>query len=696
MNESAAATGENRLATETSPYLLQHKDNPVHWHPWDETALTLARETDKPILLSVGYAACHWCHVMAHECFENSDIADLMNREFINIKVDREERPDIDAIYQSALALLGEHGGWPLTMFLTPDAEPFWGGTYFPPTPRFGRPGFPQVLQGIAGVYRAEPEKVAQNVGALKSALTKLSTNNSGTPLSLESITNIAEQIVRQFDPFEGGMGTAPKFPQPSILKLLWRAWKRTGSEPFRQAVELTLTKMCQGGIYDHLGGGFARYSVDNHWLVPHFEKMLYDNAQLIQCLTWAWQDTGNPLYDVRVRETVNWVLREMIADADDAGTPAKAFAATLDADSEGEEGKFYVWSEAEIDRLLGAEASSFKETYDVTAAGNWEGRTILNRSRSGGLKDEECERNLALSREKLLAARAERVRPGWDDKVLADWNGLMIAALAEAARVFRQPDWLGAAETAFDFVARECTNQGRLRHSWRRGRLRHPATLDDYANMAEAAIALYEATAKKTYLAGAEAWIEVLDHHYWDQEQGGYFFTADDTTGLLVRSKSIQDNATPSGNATLIGVLAKLFFLTGKEPFRQRAEALVESFSGEAARNAFPLATFLAQSEFLMEPLQVVIVGEPGQPETNALLFSVYEHCLPNRVLMVISPDESLPEGHPAQGRGQIDGKVTVYICRGMSCSLPITEPESLAAFLTTPPAPLIAEGVT
>jgi uncharacterized protein YyaL (SSP411 family) len=407
MSDASAPTQQNRLSEETSPYLLQHKDNPVHWQPWSEDTLALADRLQKPILLSVGYAACHWCHVMAHECFEDPEIADLMNRLFVSIKVDREERPDIDGIYQSALALLGEHGGWPLTMFLTPAGEPFWGGTYFPPAPRFGRPGFPQVLQGVADIYAGEPEKVEKNVSALTSGLQQLSQTEAGQSISLETITEIARRLVRQFDPFEGGLGSAPKFPQPANLKLLWRAWLRSGAEPFRQAVELTLTKMSQGGIYDHLGGGYSRYSVDNQWLVPHFEKMLYDNAQLVQCLTWVWQSTNSDIYAQRVHETIDWVLREMIAAADHTGRPAGAFAASLDADSEGEEGLFYLWREEEIDQLLGPEAALFKQIYDVSPGGNFEGRTILNRSRDMALTD-------PATRARALVRGAQRTRsPG-------------------------------------------------------------------------------------------------------------------------------------------------------------------------------------------------------------------------------------------------------------------------------------------
>ncbi|MGH6948018.1 MAG: thioredoxin domain-containing protein, partial [Kiloniellales bacterium] len=406
LSKAQTAAAENRLAGELSPYLLQHKGNPVDWYPWGEVAFAAARADNKPILLSVGYAACHWCHVMAHESFEDPAIAARMNELFVNIKVDREERPDLDTIYQSALALLGQQGGWPLTMFLTPKGEPFWGGTYFPPEPRYGRPGLPQVLDSVAEVYAQDPKRVNSNVVALKEALAKLSSNKSGRRLTLAEVEASAERLVREIDPFDGGFGTAPKFPQSPALKLLWRAWKRGGKEPYRQAVLLTLTRICQGGIYDHLGGGFARYTVDRHWLVPHFEKMLYDNAQLLDLLAWAWQETGDPLYQERASETVAWLEREMLADGG-------GFAASLDADSEGEEGRFYVWDEAEIDQALGAEAALFKQHYDVTASGNFEGRNILNRLQKPERASPEVEAKLARARASLLDRRAARVRPG-------------------------------------------------------------------------------------------------------------------------------------------------------------------------------------------------------------------------------------------------------------------------------------------
>ena len=396
---------QNRLGEATSPYLIQHRANPVHWQPWDEAALAAARRQDKPILLSIGYAACHWCHVMAHESFEDPAIAAVMNEHFINIKVDREERPDLDQIYQHALALLGQHGGWPLTMFLTPAGEPFWGGTYFPPESRYGRPGLPEVLQSVSRIWREERHKVTSNTAALNEALARLARPEAGAPAGAELRAQTARRLVQAFDTIHGGLGGAPKFPQAPILDLLWREALASGDQGMRHAVLHTLTNICQGGIYDHLGGGFARYAVDALWLVPHFEKMLYDNAQLLALLSEAWASTRNPLFAARAAETVGWLEREMLVE--------DAFASSLDADSEGEEGKYYVWDAAAIDRLLGAGAAAFRLAYGVTDSGNWEGRTVLNRLHQPGLLASDQEARLRASADVLLAARSERVPPG-------------------------------------------------------------------------------------------------------------------------------------------------------------------------------------------------------------------------------------------------------------------------------------------
>src|SRR3990170_490590 len=464
----------NLLGQETSPYLLQHKDNPVHWRPWGQAALAEGRAAGKPILLSVGYAACHWCHVMAHESFEDEATAAVMNDLFVNIKVDREERPDVDAIYMGALHELGEQGGWPLTMFLTSDAEPFWGGTYFPKDERYGRPAFVRVLNDVARIYRDEQDKVRQNADVLKDRLKPKPRGAGAAPPNEATLADLARRLVQAVDPVHGGIRGAPKFPQPQFFGLLWRAGLRFGLANLLEAVDLTLAHIAQGGIYDHLGGGFSRYSVDERWLVPHFEKMLYDTAQILELLALAWARGGKELFRTRAHETVGWLEREMI-------TQEGVFADSLDADSEGEEGRFYLWTAAEIEAALGAnDAALFAEIYDVTAGGNFEGHNILNRLNAIELRDAETERRLAEMREKLLARRASRIRPGFDDKVLADWNGLMIAALANAAEAFDRPEWLAAAERAFAFVSTRMTANGRLLHAYRAGEAKAPATAND------------------------------------------------------------------------------------------------------------------------------------------------------------------------------------------------------------------------
>ncbi|MSP67543.1 MAG: thioredoxin domain-containing protein [Alphaproteobacteria bacterium] len=671
----------NRLDQETSPYLLQHKNNPVHWQPWDPAALAEATAKNKPILLSIGYAACHWCHVMAHESFEDAATAAVMNELFVTIKVDREERPDLDTIYQAALALLGQQGGWPLTMFLTPAGEPFWGGTYFPNQAKYGRPAFTDVLRYIRNVYDREPDKVDQNRAALRQALDRLSQPAPGGEITPESLEQVAERLLQEVDPLHGGINGAPKFPQPMIFELLWRAHRRTRAPATAAAVVRTLERMAQGGIYDHLGGGFARYSTDAHWLAPHFEKMLYDNALLLHLMTLVWQNTRMPLLEARIRETVAWTLREMVA----AGG---AFAATIDADSEGEEGRFYVWTLDEINRLLGADAPLFAQAYDVSEDGNWEGHTILNRSRVGLLPSAEAEARLGVCRQVLLQARGRRVRPGWDDKVLADWNGLMIAALAEAGAALGEDAWLAAARRAFAAIVRHMEHPGgRLSHSFRDGRARHAGMLEDYANMAAAALALFETTGEPALLAHARTWVQVLDRHFWDSAGGGYFFTAADAESLITRSKTANDNATPNGNGTMVGVLARLWHLTGEAPYRDRAEAVVAAFSGHLQRNFFPLAHLINHAQLLGAAVQVVVIGDRSQAATDHLLRAVFGASLPNRILQVIAPDTALPTTHPAAGKTAVAGAPTAYVCVGTTCSLPLTVPAALAAALAETP---------
>jgi uncharacterized protein YyaL (SSP411 family) len=663
----------NQLGGETSPYLLQHKDNPVHWRPWGAEALAEARATNKPILLSIGYAACHWCHVMAHESFEDEETAKVMNELFVNIKVDREERPDVDAIYMGALHALGEQGGWPLTMFLTADAEPFWGGTYFPKEERLGRPAFVRVLKEVARIYAEEPGKVRQNAEALKAQLVPRQRGLTGAEAPSEAmLADLARRIMAAIDPVNGGLRGAPKFPQSALFSFLWRAGLRYRLANPLEAVELTLTHIAQGGIYDHLGGGFARYSVDETWLVPHFEKMLYDNALLIELMTEAWREGNSLLHAERITETVDWLLREMAVDGG-------GLASSLDADSEGEEGKFYVWSLAEIEDVLGAEdAVLFAEIYGVTAGGNFEGRNILNRLGALEFSDAETEARLIKMRAKLLERRAGRVRPGFDDKVLADWNGLAIAALANAAEAFGRADWLEAAERAFDFVSTRMSEGGRLFHSYRAGEAKAPATASDYANMVRAVLALATVTGKRAFVEQARAWTDVLVKHYWSDDFGGYYFTADDTSDLIVRPFSGMDEATPNANATMVSNLMALYLWSGETRYRDRAEAILRSFSGAMMENVVGHAGLFASALDVLAPALVVLVVPKGGDATP-LRRALSSVSLPNAVIQEVREGKSLPESSPARGKTTLDGKPTAYVCIGPQCSLPVTDPTAL-----------------
>ncbi|MBT3358012.1 MAG: thioredoxin domain-containing protein [Rhodospirillales bacterium] len=677
----------NLLAEETSPYLLQHRSNPVNWRPWGDDAFADARRADKPVLLSVGYSACHWCHVMAHESFEDDAIAALMNELFVCIKVDREERPDVDVVYQHALAMLGEQGGWPLTMFLTPDAEPFWGGTYFPPEPRYGRAGFPDILRRVAELHKTNQSAVRHNADAIREALNRPLTA-AGDPdhdtdaFTRTSLNHAAEHAFSMVDTTNGGTHGAPKFPQPAFFRFLWRAHLRTATPACGSAVTTTLDAICQGGIYDHVGGGFARYSTDAGWFVPHFEKMLYDNAQLIDLMAEVWRTTQSPLYAARVRETIAWALRDMrvsLHPQDDAPETPFAFAAAFDADSEGVEGLYYLWSEGQLDEALGPDAALFKSTYGTVPGGNWEGANILKRAPSADMTDETTEAHLANSRKSLLQLRNGRIPPMRDDKVLADWNGLMITALANAGVTFDEPDWTVQARRVFDFIVSEMTVEGRLRHTWRLGRARHPATLDDYANMSRAALALFEATGENDYLTHAEQWTAILDKHYRDDTGGGYFLNADDANDLITRPKMIADNATPSGNGVLLEVLARLFLITGKDAYREDAEALAGAFPVSAPEHRISMPGLCQGFEVLDSALQIVIVGPDGDPATDALLRAAHGFAPPFGVFSRISPETDAPPGHPGHGKGLAQGRPAAYICQGATCAPPITEPQAL-----------------
>ena len=667
-------TQENRLAQATSPYLLQHKSNPVDWWQWGPDALDEARRNNKPILLSVGYAACHWCHVMAHESFEDTATAAVMNELFVNIKVDREERPDIDQIYMSALHLLGERGGWPLTMFLTPGGEPFWGGTYFPKTSRYGRPGFVEVLRNVARIFHEEPQSIEQNRAALMGRLAQSARPQGRVVIGRAELDRAAEQIGASIDPVHGGLRGAPKFPQAMILEYLWRAGQRTGQARYFAAVELTLERICQGGIYDHLGGGFSRYSVDERWLVPHFEKMLYDNALLLELLALAYRRSGRELFRARARETVGWLLREMT-------TEQGAFCASLDADSEGEEGKFYVWSLAEIADVLGAEdAEFFAAHYDVSREGNFEGHNILNR-----LKDLRAapgdEPRLAGLREKLLAARDRRVRPGLDDKILADWNGLMIAALVRAALIFAEPDWLHHAARAFLFVDGKMSHGDRLGHSWREGRLLIPGLASDHAAMIRAALALYEATGEANYLTRAVAWQDALDRHYANPETGGYFLTASDAEGLVVRPNSTADEATPNPNSVAAENLLRLAVYTGRDAWRAQADKLFDGLLPIANDNLFMHVALLNALDLRLRGVEIVVVG--AGRAADELAAAALDLPFLDRSMLRAPNADALPPTHPARHKIAAAAGAAAFVCVGEQCSLPVTSGEKIAEAL-------------
>jgi uncharacterized protein len=670
---------ENRLAHETSPYLLQHKTNPVDWWPWGPAALSEAKRANKPILLSVGYAACHWCHVMAHESFEDEATARVMNALFVNIKVDREERPDIDQIYMSALHLLGERGGWPMTMFLTPDGEPFWGGTYFPRTSQYGRPGFTDVLRNVARIFHEEPQSVEQNRSALMARLAESARPEGKITIGRADLDRAAAQIGGMIDLTHGGLRGAPKFPQAMILEFLWRAGLRSGEARYFNAVEVTLEHICQGGIYDHLGGGFSRYSVDELWLVPHFEKMLYDNALLLELLGLAHQQSGRALFRMRARETVDWLTREMT-------TPEGAFCASLDADSEGEEGKFYVWSLPEIEQVLGREDAAFLAArYDATSDGNFEGHNILNRlkdlPRSKGDLQSVDEERLAPLRQKLLAARGRRVRPGLDDKVLADWNGLMIAGLVNAGVTFDEPSWLQIAARAFLFVDGKMGRGDRLGHSWRDGRLLFPGLASDHANMIRAALALHEATGEAGYLERALAWQAALDRHYANPDTGGYYLTANDAEGLVVRPNSTADEATPNPNAIAAQNLVRLALYTGRDAWRAQADKLFEGLLPIANENLFMHVALLNALDLRLRAAEIVVVG--SGPQASTLLGAALQSPFLDRVLLRAATPAALPEWHPAQDKIRAASGVAAFVCVGETCSLPVASREQLSQTL-------------
>lgn len=660
---------KNLLAEEASPYLRQHADNPVHWRPWSADTLAEARELDRPILLSVGYAACHWCHVMAHESFEDAEVAAVMNRLYVNIKVDREERPDIDQIYMAALAATGEQGGWPLTMFLTPDGRPFWGGTYFPKTARYGRPGFIQVLESVNRAWTEKRAELDSSADILSQHVNeRLSSSTPASPVSRESLQRLADGIAGMIDPKLGGLRGAPKFPNAPFMQTLWLSWLIDGVEAHRDAVVHSLATMLDGGIYDHIGGGLCRYSTDADWLVPHFEKMLYDNAQLIRQAGWAYAATGEELFRIRIEETVAWLLREMRVDGG-------GFASSLDADSEGEEGLFYVWSEDEIREVLGREADDFLSVYRLAAPSNWHGKPIVHIADTVADADRS---RLAPHRERLLQARARRIRPGRDDKVLADWNGLMITALAEAGRQFARPDWVDAARAAYRFVSESSDAAGRLPHSILGERRLFPAMSSDYAAMISAAIALQQATGDVAYVDDARRWAVLLDQ--WYGGAGGHFLTASDSADTPMRIRGDVDDAVPSATGQIVEALFHLAQVTGEQTHRDRAWQTAEAAAGRALTLSYGQAGIINACAIGLGALKLAIVDDE-QPMFGRLADRLPD---PRRIDLKLTVGQAAIE--LAGGTVPDTNRPGAWLCTDRLCLPPMFELEKAEAALRRP----------
>ncbi len=653
----------NRLAEASSPYLQQHKDNPVHWQVWGAEALEEAKARDVPIMLSIGYAACHWCHVMAHESFEDPVVAAIMNAHYVSIKVDREERPDIDQIYMSALHAMGEQGGWPLTMVLTPEGEPFWGGTYFPPTPRFGRPSFTQVLQALAKAWEVDKARIGETTAAMEKALAANAASRPGAPPGPDVLDAVRARFLQGMDWQRGGLGSAPKFPNAPVFRFLWQEAFRTGDARAAEAVEKLLSAMSQGGIYDHVGGGFARYATDDAWLIPHFEKMLYDNALILELLALAYAQTASPLYAARARETVGWLTRDMAEEG--------AFAASEDADSEGVEGKFYVWTALEIRDVLGTDAAFFGEHYDLPEHGNWEERIILERKTALG--DEAAEARLAACRARLLEKRSTRIRPGRDDKVLADWNALMVAALARASVVFGEPDWLAKAQSVFDFILDKMGGaDGRIAHAWRAGKISAAGLLEDQAAMLRAALALYEATGEAKRLDQGLRILSATEAHFSDGA-GAFFMAAVDAADVpRPRARNVADGPTPSGIGLMAENYARLYHLTGQPGYRAKAEAVLAAYGGRPELLAGS-PVLLAAVDLLEDAACVVVTGGAESLAEAAL-------AAPGPAVVVLrGADVAL--GHPAHGK--TSATPAAFVCRGRTCALPVATPEALRGLL-------------
>ena len=662
----------NRLANETSPYLLQHAHNPVDWYPWGEEAFARARAEDKPLLLSVGYSACHWCHVMEHESFEDPDIAALMNRHFVNVKVDREERPDVDQIYMQAVQSMTGHGGWPMTVFLTPDGEPFYGGTYFPPTDRHGLPAFPRLLAGIADAWATRRGEVLSSARQIGEALGQSERLRGATQLLTDEVLFGAFQsLSAQFDDADGGLGGAPKFPQPMIWDFVLRYSKRSKNPRAREMAHATLTMMARGGMYDQVGGGFHRYSVDAQWLVPHFEKMLYDNAQLASLYLHGWLAFGDPECRRVCEETLDYLLREM-AD------PSGGFYSATDADSEGHEGKFFVWTADELRDVLGAADAEYAARYwGVDRGPNFEGRSILY---VAGEPDAE---RIAPIKQKLYAVREGRVHPGRDDKVLAAWNGLACRAFAEAGRALDRPDYVAAAVKNASFVLRSMRSGARLLRTWKAGEAKLKGYLEDYAMVAAALVDVYEGTFDRRWLAEARELAEEMLRLFWDEKLEGFYDTGIDHERLIVRPRNLFDNAVPCGSSVAVETLFRLAVLTGERRYESTALRALRPMADLMTRHGSGFGRFLCALDFHLGPVvEVALVAPPGGDGLEPLVGEVFGRYLPNRIVAgTVEGDAAAAEGIPLlQNREAVGGRATAYVCRNYACDLPVTDRAALA----------------
>ncbi len=681
------AAHSNRLIHETSPYLLQHAHNPVDWHPWGNEAFQKAKRENKPVLLSIGYSACHWCHVMERESFENEQIAALMNDLFISIKVDREERPDLDEIYMNAVQLLTGRGGWPMTMFLTPDGKPFYGGTYFPPEDRQGMPGFPKILLGVSQAYRERSADVEKSVGEILAALQRMSeTHQSNKDFSPDIIASSCEKISRAYDSDNGGLGQAPKFPNAGVYELFLRHFHHSKNERYLEMIVHTLTKMARGGIYDHLGGGFHRYSVDAKWLVPHFEKMLYDNAQLLAIYAHAYAITGKTLFKSVVEETAHYLLREMFQ----AGG---GFYSTQDADSEGEEGKFFVWTTDEINRLLGTEAGEvFCRIYDVSEQVNFEEKNILHpiltieqASKYFGKEKSVIETLVAEAKTKLFTEREKRSKPFRDEKIITAWNGLALSGLAAAIKIADDKAFITAATQTSEFIFDKMFRDGFLLHTYKDGQAKLLGYLDDYAFLAVGLLDIYETLLDRAFLDRALQLNEIMLREFWDEEEGGFYYTGKSQEQLISRAKPIFDASIPSGNAMATQLLLRLHHITGQDDYRARAEKVLRSYYDVMENQPFGFAHMLcAVDQYLNPPKEIIVVGNADDPRTKALLAEVHRIYLPNRVLQLVGAEQALEDISPLlRGKTQLNGQPTAYLCQNFTCSAPVTNPAELKSLL-------------